>query len=235
MGRRHQGLTETAGLHWDTGEDLGSLMRTLLLTLCAVMGPFGLMLFGSGALRAADPMDPDWPCIQRKVPEISTGMVWAGPPTEDLERELGAETEVAALAQRIAARSTTVEDGKTAIQAFAARQTAGKDRKLTLLFAATLAAVNAERGSIIDGIQRYARRQAKMAERIQGQIEELNRLPDDGTEQQKAKRRELEERHLWDTRIYEERERSLSYICEQPVLLEQRIFALAREIMSHLD
>jgi hypothetical protein len=128
-----------------------------------------------------------------------------------------------------------VEDGKIAIEAFAARQAADKDRKLTLLFAATLAAVNAERGSIIDGIQRYARRQAKLAGRIQGQIEELNRLSDDGTEERKARRRELEERHLWDTRIYEERERSLSYICEQPVLLEQRIFALAREIMSHLD
>ena len=95
--------------------------------------------------------------------------------------------------------------------------------------------MNAERGSIIDGIQRYARRQVKLAARLQGQIEELNRLPGDGTEEQKAKRRELEERHLWDTRIYEERERSLSYICEQPVLLEQRIFALAREIMNHLD
>lgn len=196
---------------------------------------FGLMLLGSGALRAADSQDPDWPCIQRKVPEVSAGMVWAGPPAEGLEQEWRADPEIPALAQRVAARSTAVEDGKKAIEAFAARQAADKDRKLTLLFAATLAAVNVERGSIIDGIQRYARRQAKLAERIQGQIEELNRLPGNGAEEQKAKRRELEEKHLWDTRIYEERERSLSYICEQPVLLEQRVFALAREIMSHLD
>ena len=196
---------------------------------------FGLLLLGPGALGAADPADPDWPCIQRKVPEVSAGMVWAGPPADGLEEEWRAEVEIAALAQRIAARSTSIEDGKIAIEAFAARQAAYKDRKLTLLFAATLAAVNVERGSIIDGIQRYARRQTKLAERIQGQIEELNRLPGGGTEEQKAKRRELEEQHLWDTRIYEERERSLSYICEQPVLLEQRIFALAREIMTHLD
>lgn len=210
-------------------------MRSLLLTLFAALGPFGMILFGSGAIRAADTKDPDWPCIQRKVPEISAGMVWAGPPADGLEQEWRAEPEVAALAQRIAARSTALEDGRSAIQDFASRQTAGKDRKLTLLFAATLAAVNAERGSIIDGIQRYTRRQVKLAERIQGQIEELNRLSDDGTEEQKTKRRELEEKHLWDTRIYEERERSLSYICEQPVLLEQRIFALAREIMSLMD
>lgn len=196
---------------------------------------FALLLLGSEALRAADPDDPDWPCIQRKVPEISAGMVWAGPPIDGLEQEWRAEAEIAALAQRIAARSTPVEDGKKAVEAFAAQLAAGKDHKLSLLFAATLATVNAERGSIIEGIQRYARRQAKLAERIQHQTEELNQLPHDGTKSQRARRRELEEQRLWDTRIYEERERSLGYVCEQPVLLEQRIFALAREIMMHLD
>ena len=50
-----------------------------------------------------------------------------------------------------------------------------------------------------------------------------------------AKREELEQQRLWDIRIYEDRERSLTYICEQPVLLEQRVFALAREIMNHLE
>ena len=196
---------------------------------------FALLLLGPGALWAADPEDPDWPCIQRKVPEISAGMVWAGPPVEGLEQEWRAEAEVAALAQRIAARSTSVADGKKAIEAFAARSTTDKDHRLTLLFAAMLDAVNAERGTIIGGIKRYAQRQGKLAARIQQQIEELNQLSDASSEEQKARRRELEEQHLWDTRIYEERERSLSYVCEQPVLLEQRIFTLAREIMMHLD
>jgi hypothetical protein len=224
MARRASKLTDRPDLRRIRGE----LVRLRVLAL-------GLLLLGPGQLRAADPDDPDWPCIQRKVPEISAGMVWAGPPAEGLEQQWRAEAEVAALAQRIAARSTSVEDGKKAIEAFAARLAAGKDHKLTLLFAATLDAVNAERDSIIKGIQRYARRQAKLAERIQHLIEELNQLHDDGTEDQKDRRRELEERHLWDTRIYEERERSLGYICEQPVLLEQRIFTLAREIMLYLD
>ena len=202
-----------------------------MCSLCAVAG----LLLGPGILWAAASEDPDWPCIQRKVPEISAGMVWEGPAVEGLEPEWRAEAEVAALAQRIAARSTSVEDGKKAIQALAARQASGKDHKLTLLFAATLAAVNTERNSIIEGIKRYARRQAKLAEKIQLQIEELNGLPHDGSDDQKARRRELQERNLWDTRIYEERERSLGYICEQPVLLERRIFALAREIMMYLD
>ena len=39
----------------------------------------------------------------------------------------------------------------------------------------------------------------------------------------------------WDVRIYDDRRGSLSYLCEQPVLLEQRAFALARTIVSHLE
>ena len=46
---------------------------------------------------------------------------------------------------------------------------------------------------------------------------------------------ELEERLHWDTRIYDERQAALAYVCESPVLLEQRAFALAREIRSRLD
>ncbi len=194
-----------------------------------------LALLSAGGLRAAGSEDPDWPCIQRKVPEVSAGMVWVGPPAEGLEGDWRADGEASELARRIALRRTPLEEGKAAIAAFAAGLGADKDRRLTLLFAATLAAVNAERDSIISGIQRYARRQAGLAEKIERQTAELHKLPVDGGEGQTARRRELEEMQLWDTRIYEERERSLKYICEQPVLLEQRIFALAREMMSFLD
>lgn len=192
-----------------------------------------LSWFGAGDLAAAGSDDPDWPCIQHKVPEISPGMVWAGPPVEELEQAWRDDRQVAELAGRIAARRTPIEEAETAIADFAAGQESEKDRKLTLLFAATLAAINSERGSLISGIQRYARRQAELAERIQRHIAELNR-PASG-EEQGARRGELEEAHRWDTRIYEEREQSLRYICEQPVVLEQRIFALARVMMGHLD
>jgi len=45
----------------------------------------------------------------------------------------------------------------------------------------------------------------------------------------------VEERLLWDTRVFDERLQSLSYVCESPVLLEQRLFALSRHIMNHLN
>jgi hypothetical protein len=39
----------------------------------------------------------------------------------------------------------------------------------------------------------------------------------------------------WDTRIFEERRKTIRYACEVPVLIEQRLFALARTIQESLE
>ncbi len=197
----------------------------------------GIALLAAGLLTlvgpavAATSADPDWPCVQRKVPEISAGMVWAGPPVEELTRSWKDDAEVSQLAGTLAARRTEIEAAKTAVAEFAAGLGAERNERLTLLFGATLDIVNRERASIISGIGRYTRKQRALAEKISGVDRELKALPAG----EKQKREELEQQRLWDTRIYEERERSLTYICEQPVLLEQRIFTLAREIMGYLE
>ena len=191
----------------------------------------GSLLLLAAPAVAAGSEDPDWPCVQRKVPEISAGMVWAGPPVEELAQDWRQDEEVGRLAATLAARRTEIEAAKAAVADFAGGLGAERNEKLTLLFAATLDLINKERASIISGIGRYTRRQQALAEKIGRLSSELKALPASDT----AQREELEEQRLWDTRIYEDRERSLAYICEQPVLLEQRVFALAREIMGHLE
>ncbi|MDJ0935196.1 MAG: hypothetical protein QNI93_07325 [Kiloniellales bacterium] len=190
----------------------------------------GLLVLAGPAV-AATSADPDWPCVQRKVPEVSAGMVWAGPPVEELEQSWKDDAEVSQLAGTLAARRTDIEAAKTAIADFATALGADRNERLTLLFAATLDIINRERASIISGIGRYTRRQRALADKI-GRVDgEIKALPASDRE----RREELEQQRLWDTRIYEDRERSLTYICEQPVLLEQRVFTLAREIMGHLQ
>jgi hypothetical protein len=39
----------------------------------------------------------------------------------------------------------------------------------------------------------------------------------------------------WDTRIFEERRKTMNFVCEVPVLIEQRLFALARAIQQSLE
>jgi hypothetical protein len=206
-------------------------MRTLLATLVIA----GLSVFATAASRAAG-NDPDWPCVQRKVTEISAGQVWNGPPLDGLGDSWRADGDLADLARTIASRRTDMTAAKQKIAGFAAAAGADKNRRLSLLFAGVLATINAERGSIIAGIGRFARRQQGLAQKISAQSAELDRLPQEGaTDEQIDRREELLEIQAWDSRIFRERERSLQYVCELPVLLDQRAFALGREISGQLD
>ena len=67
---------------------------------------------------------------------------------------------------RIAARRTPVEEGVSAIEAFAKTLGVGKDVTLTLIFAGRIATIDAERSRIIAGIKRYSKRQRRLADWI---------------------------------------------------------------------
>jgi hypothetical protein len=193
------------------------------------------LLAGVIGPAAAAGEDPDWPCVQRKVSEISPAQVWSGPPLDAVNDAWRDDSALADLAGAIASRRTEMADAKEKIAGFATAAGADRNRRLTLLFAGVLAAINAERSSIMAGIGRYARRQHALAEKIAGEAAELDRLPaEGGTEDEIARRQELSETQEWDTRIFRERERSLRYVCELPTLLEQRAFALGREIAGQL-
>jgi hypothetical protein len=193
------------------------------------------LVAGAIAPVAAAGEDPDWPCIQRKVSEISAAQVWSGPPLDATADAWRDDSALAELAAAIASRRTEMADAKGKIAEFAAATGADGNRRLTLLFAGVLATINAERSSIMAGIGRYAHRQHDLAEKIAGEAAELDRLPaEDGTEDEIARREELSDAQTWDTRIFRERERSLRYVCELPTLLEQRAFALGKEILTQL-
>ena len=42
------------------------------------------------------------------------------------------------------------------------------------------------------------------------------------------------DRLTWETRIFEERVQSLTYVCEVPTLIEQRLYALAKTVAEVL-
>ena len=207
----------------------GSTMRTVVVAATVASIQIG------AAMAAGE--DPEWPCIQRKVPEITAGIVWAGPPVEDLTVSWSDNGRISDLVERLALRRTPLEEAAAEIGQFAKELGADKDQRLTLLFAGLLETINRERTEIMSGIVRYAKRQRALAEQVRQLTGELNalQLKDAPSESEQARIFEIEEKLLWDTRIFDEREQSLTFVCESPVLLEQRLFALAREIMAQLD
>ena len=108
---------------------------------------------------AATGEDPDWPCVQRLVPEIAPAVVWAGPPIESVDGA-AANPLVEELATELAARRVSIEEATAQVEQFAGTLAdEQKNEQLTGLFARTLEIINNDRSSIIQGIKKYARGQ----------------------------------------------------------------------------
>jgi hypothetical protein len=187
-----------------------------------------------GAALAADPRFPDWPCNQIKVPEISLAAVWAGPPIDDVQDTWQQDPTITDLVARLAARRTPLEEAEKAISDFINGKAAERQQKAKLIFAGLFQSLNQERSRVMNGIERFSRLQKGSADQIRSEIRQLRDLQNiaDGDQ---GKVGELADRIDWDTRVFEERHRTIGYVCEVPVLIEQRLFALARAIQQSLE
>jgi hypothetical protein len=212
------------------------LMTSRTLPLRALAG-LALLGLGAGPVLAQPKTDPDWPCVQRKVSTLSPGTVWTGP---DLEAAgpWGDDFEAAALAQKIASRRTPLSEVDPLLDDFVAKAGADKEKRLTRVFAGVFEVINGERNKVVAGIGRYAQGQRRMAERIRDEADQISATKDSPSAQDARDipkdASELETKFTWDRRIFQERSQSLTYVCEVPTLLEQRLGEIARKIQARL-
>jgi hypothetical protein len=170
--------------------------------------------------------------VQRLVPRLEPGQMWAGPPLGNGAGE--PVPDLAALAEQLADPGLAPEAVAERVRAY--QGSVPPDRRgqaLAQLFEATLDRINAERATLIEGIKRYARGQRRLADRIAAETRELDRLQR-SADGDAAQAQDLQAARDWDVRIFSDRQRSLQLVCEQPVRLEQRAFALARVIQEQL-
>ena len=193
-----------------------------------------IALASPGRALAADPRYPDWPCNQIKVPEMSVAAVWAGPPIDDVESIWEQDPPVRNLVAQLAARRTPLEDAEKIISDTITGDPAERQRKAKLIFAGLFKALNHERSEVMSGIERFSRKQREFADQVRSTILQLRELQNTPGHDQ-AKVDELISRVEWDTRIFDERSKTIGYVCEVPVLIEQRLFALARAIQQSLE
>lgn len=195
-----------------------------------------LVAFSSPA-EAANFDDPTWPCVQRKVPNLSIGQMWSGPILSEEDKGSLNDEAVETLAAALAVRRTTMEEAEVLVEAFASSSSKNLDARLTHLFHIVFERINSERGQLISGISRYAGRQSDLAERINTLNEEVVALEakEDKSFDEFDTLEELADKIDWDKRIFTERQESLTYVCETPVILEKRAFALARIIMNRME
>lgn len=184
---------------------------------------------GSGAL-AESSVDPDWPCIQRKQPHLSLGQMWTGPQPDDAVRALATTPAIAALADRLEQRRMPIAAAQAEIATYAA---SADNQQLTALMLAVFDRVDPQRSTLIAGIARYGNKQVDLARRIEDRRANMAKL--EKPEKPDFDAIDAEEKQLdWEMRIFDDRQHALTYVCETPVILEQRVFALARAIQAGL-
>jgi hypothetical protein len=183
---------------------------------------------------AADPRYPDWPCAQAKVPEVSLAAVWAGPPLDQAEAKGKDDAKVAALVPRLAARRTPLDEAEKMITEFLADSAADKTEAGKLLFAGLFDTMNAQRSSVMSGLERVTRKQREAADKIRADTLALQALQDASAPDQ-PKIDELGNQLVWETRIFEDRRRVIKFVCEVPTAVDQRLFALGRVIQQEIE
>jgi hypothetical protein len=175
----------------------------------------------------------DWPCRQVKVQSVAVAGVWTGP-SIDGAKSWRDDAALADLVARISARRTPLETAQKLVSDFAAAANDKRKERLTTLFAAVYDTLEAERREVLSGLDRYGAKQKLLAEKLREETQAM-RAEQDKPAQDPQKLKDASEALQWDLRVFDERRHALSYVCETPALIEQRLGALARVIEAAID
>ena len=175
--------------------------------------------------------DPDWPCQQRLVGKLAAANYWSRPPPDDLG-DWRADREVADLVRHLAPRRVTTEEGRSAIAAFARSLSDDRQLRLALAFHGLLEETDRERTSLIEQLKEIGRRQRALADLVARLQTELHSIPPEAVGEAAARRVDLQQRHDFTARNFEEVQRTIRYACETPVELDARLGAWARELQN---
>jgi len=186
------------------------------------------------AAHAADPRYPDWPCTQAKVPEISLAAVWAGPALDDVQTKWKDDAKVSALVSKLSARKTPLDEAEKSVKEFLAGSATDKTTNAKLLFAGLFETLNAQRAQVMIGLERVSRKQRDAADKIREETLALQALQG-VTPRDEAKVEALSNELIWKTRIFEDRNKVVRFVCEVPTAIDQRLFALGRVIQQEME
>lgn len=182
---------------------------------------------------------PEWPCVARKVLEISPAQIWDGPSLEGISNWRD-DDDVRKLSEYVVSRGIPLEQADAAIKKLAdGTPEAERDKRLTMLFAAVLSRINDERKIVMSGIERFHKRQKARAAAIE---KEGIALPSQETSPSETalpasemdKVSEEEDKWKWEVRVFQERQQNIPVACEIPQLIEERAGAIARSIRANM-
>jgi len=212
------------------------LIKAVVVDRTAIKYAGFLLAFYAALLSPlrADPRYPDWPCTQPKVPELSAAAMWSGPSIADVGNGWRDDGKVRELVEVIATRRTPLDTAQKAIADFMTGSPAEKERKAKLVFAGIFDTLGDQRREVMEGLERVSRKETDLAEKIKSDVANLRELQDK-TDADQTEIKDLASQIEWSTRVFEDRRKTIRYVCEVPTTIEQRVFALARSIQQNLQ
>lgn len=181
---------------------------------------------------AADFSDPTWPCVQRKVESLSLGLMWPIPLAEVAPTDPALKKDIAELADTLALRRIELEELGPPVEEFATQHD-GDGEVLGRVFEQVFNSLSQRRTRIINGIGEFSLGQIALSEKIDAlRVEMDTQMAADAPNYDRVD--EIEEQLDWDQVIYTDRQQSITYLCETPVLLEKRLYALAQMLSQHV-
>ena len=208
-----------------TRRRLGTAGLVLGVALCAAVAAIS---------APPQPRDPDWPCQQIKVPQLSLAAVWSGPPLGRQQDDWRNDQQVVELVHDMAQRRMPIEQAQTAIRAFVAQAGDQRQPKLLRLLAGLFTVLNDERSEVVSGLDRSGVRLKGLAAQLRSDNEKLRVLQADPASDA-SDVNQMTQRVMWEAQVFQDRRQALSYACDVPGKIEQRLFALARTIQETLQ
>jgi hypothetical protein len=188
------------------------------------------------ALAVAQPpgaRDPDWPCQQIKVSEMSLPAVWSGPAVDPQDTTWKNNPAVAGLVEKLASRRQSIDRTQVLIHDFVQNAGERKQPELLRVLVGLFSVLDQERSSVMAGLDRFGRRQKELAAEIRGDNEKLRALQTESSDANAVQ--QMTQQVSWEVEVFQDRRQALSYACDVPSKIEQRLFTLAHQIQQELD
>jgi hypothetical protein len=197
--------------------------QVLLLAACALM-----------AAAAPGPRDPDWPCQQIKVAHLSLAAVWSGPALDGKDGDWRQDPQLSDLVQVMVQRRVSLDQVQAKIRTFAVQAGDQKAPKLLMALSAVFDLLDAERSSVIDGLDRFGARQKERAAALREDTDKLRALQADPASDA-GEVNQMVQRVTWEAQVFQDRRQALGFACEVPSKIEQRLFAVARATQDAIE
>ncbi|MFK8079598.1 MAG: hypothetical protein AB8B97_04870 [Granulosicoccus sp.] len=208
-------------------------MKKLVRRVCVSVS-YGIAVLAVMVVQAQE-IDPEWPCIQRLIPEVSPAVMWPVPVEDSMRKQYRQDTRIRALAEELGDIESFTEAHQQSITDFAdSVSEPERELQLTLLATGVVDVSNRIRKDYISGIKRYTRQQIAISEQIESSLNELSLLDGQDGGNTADARLEVQETLRWHERVYDQRERSIQLLCEAPVELEQELSEVLRFTAQYL-